>query len=87
MHPDPDGSEIICKLGSGSVINSGFESGSKLGSVFLNNPDPKMYRFKKFAFLRRLDDLHFKCIFHEQSGSGSEIKVKVGSGSEKKKKN
>ncbi len=39
--PDPDGSEIICKLGSrpGSVINSGsdsgsgFESGSKLSSA------------------------------------------------------
>ncbi len=41
VHPDPDpaGSEIICKLGSGSVINfgsgfgSGFESGSKLSSA------------------------------------------------------
>ncbi len=33
------------------------------------------------------DDLHFKCIFHKQSESGSEagseIKAKVGSGSEK----
>jgi hypothetical protein len=43
VHPDPDpdpaGTEIICKLGSGSVINSGsdsgsrFESGSKLSSA------------------------------------------------------
>jgi hypothetical protein len=37
VHPDPDpaGSEIICKLGSGPVINSGsgFESGSKLSSA------------------------------------------------------
>jgi hypothetical protein len=43
VHPDPDpaGSEIICKFGSGSgsVINygsdsgSGFESGSKLSSA------------------------------------------------------
>jgi hypothetical protein len=37
VHPDPDpaGSEIISKLGSGSVINSGsgFESGSKLSSA------------------------------------------------------
>ncbi len=39
VHPDPDptGSEIICKLGSGSVINSGsdsgFQSGSKLSSA------------------------------------------------------
>jgi hypothetical protein len=43
---------------------------------------------KKFAILQCLDDLHFKCIFHKQSGSepGSEIKVKVGSGSEKKNK-
>ncbi len=39
VHPDPDGSEIIGKLGSGSVVNygsdsgSGFESGSKLSSA------------------------------------------------------
>ncbi len=33
VHPDPAGSEIICKLGSGSVINSGSDSGSKLSSV------------------------------------------------------
>jgi hypothetical protein len=37
VHLDPAGSEIICKLGSGSVIDSGFgsgfESGSKLSSV------------------------------------------------------
>ncbi len=37
VHLDPAGSEIICKLGSGSIINSwsdwGFESGSKLSSV------------------------------------------------------
>jgi hypothetical protein len=52
-----------------------------------------MYRFHKICFLRCLDDLHFKSIFHKQSGSGSraqsrsEIKVKVGSGSEKTKKN
>ncbi len=58
--------------------------------MFLNNPDPKMHRLKKISFLRCLDDLHFKCIFHKQSGSesgtesGSEIKVKVGSESEKK---
>ncbi len=32
--------------------------------------------FKKFVFLRCLHDLHFKYIFHKQSGS--EIKVKVG---------
>jgi hypothetical protein len=32
VHPDPAGSEIICKLGSGSVINS--DSGPDL------NPDP-----------------------------------------------
>jgi hypothetical protein len=43
---------------------------------------------KIIAFLRSLDDLHFKCTFHKQSGfgSGSEIKVKVGSGSEREKK-
>jgi hypothetical protein len=36
VHPDPAGSEIICKDGSGSVINSGsgFESGSKLSSAY-----------------------------------------------------
>jgi hypothetical protein len=65
--------------------------------MFINNPDPKMHRLKKISFLQCLDDLHFKCIFHKQSGSesgtesgsesgtesGSEIKVKVGSGSEK----
>ncbi len=33
VHPDPNGPKIICKLGSGSVINSGFESGSKLFPV------------------------------------------------------
>jgi hypothetical protein len=33
VHPDPARSKIICKLGSVSVINSGFESGSKLSSV------------------------------------------------------
>jgi hypothetical protein len=35
VHPDLAGSKIICKLGSGSVINfgSGFESGSKLSFV------------------------------------------------------
>ncbi len=35
VHPDPEpaGSGIICKLGSGSVIISGFESGSKLNFV------------------------------------------------------
>ncbi len=37
VHPDPDpaGSEIICKLGSGSVINTGSNSGSgsKLSSA------------------------------------------------------
>jgi hypothetical protein len=33
VHPDPAGSEIICKLGSesGSVINSGSDSGSDSG--------------------------------------------------------
>ncbi len=31
VHPDPAGPEIICKLGSGSLINS--DSGSKLSSV------------------------------------------------------
>jgi hypothetical protein len=30
---DPDASEIICNLGSGSVINSGSVFGSKLSSV------------------------------------------------------
>ncbi len=54
--------------------------------MFLDNTDPKLYRFKKkkMAFLRCSDDLHFKYIFHKQSGSesGSEIKAKVGSGSE-----
>jgi hypothetical protein len=35
VHPDPAGSEIICKLGSGSVINSGSDSGSKLSSVYI----------------------------------------------------
>jgi hypothetical protein len=42
---------------------------------------------KIHLFLRCLDDLQFKCIFHRQPGSGSEIKVKAGSesGSEKKK--
>jgi hypothetical protein len=37
VHPDPDqdlaGSEIICKLGSGSVIISGSDSGSKVSSA------------------------------------------------------
>ncbi len=34
VHPDPDpaGTKIICKLGSGSVINFGYDSG--FGSVF-----------------------------------------------------
>jgi hypothetical protein len=45
-----------------------------------------MYRFQiqKICFLQFLDDLHFKYIFHNQSGSesGSEIKVKVRSGSD-----
>jgi hypothetical protein len=58
-------------------------------SFLINNPDPKMYRFLKNCFLRCLDDLHFKCIFHIQSGSGfesgSEIKAKVGSGAGGKK--
>jgi hypothetical protein len=57
--PDPAGSEIIYKLGSGAVINSGsdsgsrfgsgFESVSKLSSVFLTNKHKavKMYGFKK----------------------------------------
>jgi hypothetical protein len=31
--PDPAGSEIICKLGSGSVINSGSGFKSELSSV------------------------------------------------------
>jgi hypothetical protein len=43
--------------------------------------------FKKFAFLQCLDDVQFKCIFHKQSESRSEIKVKArswyGSGPEK----
>jgi hypothetical protein len=51
----------------------------------------KKVDFKNLVFLRCLDDLHFKCIFHKQAGSGlesgSEIRVKVGSGSEKKKFN
>jgi hypothetical protein len=36
---DPAGSEIICNLGSGSVINSGsgFGSGSKLSSVSIQS--------------------------------------------------
>jgi hypothetical protein len=35
VHPDPDGSKIICKLGFGSVIHSGTDSESrtKLSSV------------------------------------------------------
>jgi hypothetical protein len=33
VHPDPAGSEIICKLGSGSVINSWSDSGSGFGFV------------------------------------------------------
>ncbi len=55
VHPDldPAGSEIICKLGSGSgsVINSGsdsgsgFESGSKLSPVSNKYKAIKMYRF------------------------------------------
>jgi hypothetical protein len=34
VHPDPDpaGPEIICMLGSGSVINSGSDSGSGVES-------------------------------------------------------
>jgi hypothetical protein len=36
VHPDPAGSEIFCKFGSGSVVitgsDSGFEYGSKLSS-------------------------------------------------------
>jgi hypothetical protein len=43
----------------------------------INNPDPKMSNKKKISFLRFLDDLQFKCIFHKQSGSG--IKVEAGS--------
>ncbi len=34
MNPDPAGSEIICKLESGSVINSGSDSGSGFGTGF-----------------------------------------------------
>ncbi len=44
-----------------------------------------MYRLKKFAFFQCLDDMQFKCIFHKQSGSESEIKVKAGYGKEEKK--
>jgi hypothetical protein len=33
VHPDPAGSEISCNLGSGSVINSGSDSGSKFSFV------------------------------------------------------
>jgi hypothetical protein len=49
--------------------------------MFQDNRDPT--DLKKIALFRCLDDLHFKYIFHKQSGSesGSEIKVKVGSGS------
>ncbi len=78
VHPDPAGLDFFCKQGSGSIINSGsdsgsgFKPGSKLSSVSTNKYKAvKMYR----------------CIFHKQAGSrfesGSEIKVKVGSGSEK----
>jgi hypothetical protein len=31
--------------------------------------------FKKSAFLRCLDDLQFKCMFHKQSGSGIRVKA------------
>ncbi len=53
VHPDSAGPEIFCKLGTGSVINSGsdsgsgsgFESGSKLSSVSTNKYKVKMYRW------------------------------------------
>ncbi len=43
---------------------------------------------KKIAFVQCLDDLHFKCICHKQSESGSGFKImaRAGSGSEKNKK-
>jgi hypothetical protein len=34
VHPDPAGPEIITKLGSGSIINSGFESGFQVKFCF-----------------------------------------------------
>ncbi len=103
------GPKIICKLGSGSVINSwsGFESGSKSSSVsnsqmqscknvgtVLKNCFFAMFRwsavkiiFSKQSeynnvqmlknFLRYLDDLQFKCIFHKQSGSGPKLRSKL----------
>ncbi len=59
-----------------------------LDVFFINNPDFKMYRFKKntVAFLLCLHDLQFKCIFHKQSGSKSESETKVKAGSESEKK-
>jgi hypothetical protein len=42
VHPDPDGSIIICKLGSGSVINPGSDSGSKFS--FVSNQQIQSYK-------------------------------------------
>ncbi len=75
VDPDPnsDGYEIICKLGSGSVLNFGsgsrFESESKLSCISIqqikSSKNVKIEFFK--VFLRSSDYLRFKCIFHKQS--------------------
>jgi hypothetical protein len=53
------------------------QSGSKNVQIF----------FKKYAFLRCLDNLQFKCIFHKQPGpqSGSKIRLKPDPNPDNKK--
>jgi hypothetical protein len=62
VHPDADGSGIICKLGSESVINSRSGCGSKLS--FVSNQQiqscKNVHILNKLAFLQCLDDLQFK---------------------------
>jgi hypothetical protein len=62
VHPDPAGSEIIYKLGPGSVINSGSDSGSKLSSAsnYQIQSCKNVQIFKKLAFSQCLHDLQFK---------------------------
>jgi hypothetical protein len=63
VDPNPAGSEIMCMVGSGSVINfrSGFVSESKLSCFQLKNANLiKCTDFKKLAFLRCLGDPQFK---------------------------
>ncbi len=64
MHPDPAGTEIICKLGSGSVINSGSDSGSGLG--FLTK-----FRFAKIS--RKWLRYETIFVFRENEGRVSRV--------------